>query len=113
MPENTPARRRNLPLVLLALVPALALAACGSSKDDGEIAANIARAEAAAKRAETAQHAAETAAARARSDRLAATSNNDAEPVEQQKGEVSRAEQNPDATANQAPVSNPASGEPS
>ena len=71
MPATRPHRRRNLPLILLCLIPAFSLAAC-NTQEKQELAAATARAEDAAKRAEDAQHAAEAAAARALTDKLAA-----------------------------------------
>ena len=80
MPDTKPVRRRNLPLALLGLAPALLLAAC-NTQENPELTAAIARANEAAQRAETAQHAAEAASARARSDKLA-VAHDEAVPVE-------------------------------
>ena len=78
-------QRRNLPLVVLSLAPAMLLAAC-NTQEKQELAAAIDRANEAAQRAESAQHAAEAAAVRARSDKLAAARDT-AEPAEEQKSD--------------------------
>ncbi len=85
MSDTKPLRKRNLPLIIMSLAPAMLLAAC-NTQEKQEMAAALARAEAAAQRAENAQHDAEAAAARARSDKLAAA-NSAAEPVEDPKPE--------------------------
>ena len=80
MSDTKTLRKRNLPLIFLSLAPAMLLAAC-NTQEKQEMAAALARAEAAAQRAESAQHDAESAAARARSDKVAAA-NSAAAPVE-------------------------------
>ncbi len=64
---------RKLPLALLVIAPALALAGCGSQAEN-DMETRLARAEAAATRAENAQKAAEEAAKRAENDKIAAAS---------------------------------------
>ena len=81
MPDTRTVRRRNLPMIVLSLIPALFLGAC-NTQEKQELTAAIARAEEAASRAESAQHTAEAAAARARSDKLAAA-RDAAAPVEE------------------------------
>lgn len=93
MPDTKSLRKRNLPLVLLAIAPAMLLSAC-NVQEKQELAAALARADAAAQRAEAAQHLAEAAAARARSDKLAAARDYNADPVEEDKP-VREAQPNP------------------
>jgi hypothetical protein len=69
----------RMPFAALILVPALALAGCGQSREQIEMDAKLARAEAAVQRAEAAQHAAEAAAVRARTEKLA-TNGDDQRP---------------------------------
>ncbi|MEO6718094.1 MAG: hypothetical protein ABIM50_12710 [Novosphingobium sp.] len=69
--DSQTVRRRNLPLIMFALAPAVLLCAC-NGQDKQELAAALDRAEVAAQRAEAAQHAAEAAAVKAQTDRLAA-----------------------------------------
>jgi hypothetical protein len=85
---------RNLPMILLALAPALMLPAC-NRQEKQEMASALARAEAAAQRAESAQHAAESAAARARTDKLAAA-NSHGDPADE-------ADTGPEPEANSEP----------
>ena len=108
MPESSPARSRKLLLPWLVLVPALALAGCGSSAAD-EMESRVARAEAAAQRAENAQRGAEAAAARAENDKIAAASE-DVDMAKRRPEDEPRSEpevdpnQNPaDAAANNGP----------
>jgi len=96
VPETRTVRRRNLPLIVLSLAPAMLLAAC-NTQEKQELAAAIARADEAAQRAENAQHAAEAAATRARTDKLAAA-RDDGPPVDEQ-----RPEQGPEALVNPVP----------
>jgi hypothetical protein len=83
VPDTTPIGRRNLPLILFGLAPAMLLTAC-NTQEKQELAAAIARAENAAARAEVAQHTAEAAAVRARSDKIAAARDESA-PAEEVK----------------------------
>ena len=92
MSDTQTIRRRNLPLVLLALAPTLLLGAC-NVQEKQEMAASLVRAEEAAKRAEDAQHAAEAAAARAQTDKLAAA--REAATVEEDRGRQQQPEPEP------------------